>query len=290
MPYLSNCHTHTLFCDGKADPETMAAAAAAFPMSPSASPPIPPCRRKTDWALPWDRTEEYLSALSALKERYRGKLEILTGIELDADTPSSFPLSPYGVAILSLHTLHTENGAFSVDYTPELFAQGLVRMFGGDVAALWKAYYRALPENILKPRAFAPGCLLTVGHFDLLTKYNGSGRFFDENDPLYKKTAINALDRIMDSPIGKSLFFEVNTGAMARSGRSVPYPAPFLLRELCRRGAKMVMNTDAHRPEHLDVGYPTALALLAQAGFREIYRFRGDGEGVRAEALPLSAL
>lgn len=187
MPYLSNCHTHTLFCDGKADPETMAAAAAALSyvsLGFTAHSPLP---EENDWALPWDRTEEYLSALSALKERYRGKMEILTGIELDADTPSSFPLSPYGVAILSLHTLHTENGAFSVDYTPELFAQGLVRMFGGDVAALWKAYYRALPENILKPRAFAPVACLRWGILIFLQNITEAADFLMKMTPFIKK-------------------------------------------------------------------------------------------------------
>ena len=289
MNYLSNAHTHTLFCDGKASAEEMAAAAASLSFVSLGFTAHSPLPYENDWALPKEKLEAYLTVLKTLQAKYEGRMEILTGIELDSDTPASFlrEAVPFDLIVSSLHTLHTPEGEFSVDYSPALFEEGLQRLFGGDKSALLRSYYDAVAENALRKLDCPAGSAKILGHFDLITKYNKGMRFFDENDPSYQKIALTALEKILSSPAANDLFIEVNTGVMFRAGKDYPYPAPFLLRHICRMGGKMVINSDAHRPEFLYAGFDRAAKLLFEAGFREVYRFRRDGRFVRAEAMPL---
>lgn len=287
MDYLSNCHTHTLFCDGKASPEEMAAKAASLSFVSLGFTAHSPLPYANGWTLPFEKLPAYLAAVKALQNEYAGRMEILSGIELDSDTPDSFSMAPFDVIITSLHTLHSPAGEFSVDYSPAIFEEGLQTIFGGDKTALLRAYYETVAENALRELSCPEGSVRVLGHFDLITKYNKGMRFFDENDASYQKIAMTALEKVLSSPKGRELFIEVNTGVMFRAGKDYPYPAPFLLRQICRMGGKMVINSDAHCTEFLYAGFDKAAKLLYEAGFREVYRFRRDGDGVRAEALPL---
>ncbi len=61
-------HTHTTFCDGKADAATMARAAFEHHYTHlgfSAHAPVP---IKTRWNLPWARAEAYVATVRALAQ------------------------------------------------------------------------------------------------------------------------------------------------------------------------------------------------------------------------------
>ena len=103
-----------------------------------------------------------------------------------------------------------------------------------------------------------------VGHFDLLARYNGQGRFFDEDSPRYQGIAIEAVREAAKT----GAIFEVNSGAMARGIQNRIYPARFLLREIRRLGGRVVLSSDAHRAEHLAFAFPEMEAMLREEGFR----------------------
>ena len=71
--------------------------------------------------------------------------------------------------------------------------------------------------------------------------------------------------------------FEVNTGAIARGRRSVPYPSAELLRELKAREARVLVTSDAHSADTVACAFPRAEALLRETGFREIWELTGRG-------------
>ena len=102
-----------------------------------------------------------------------------------------------------------------------------------------------------------------LGHVDLIAKFNGDGTFFDEEDPRYRAAALEALHA---ADPGETLL-EINTGAMARGYRSVPYPALFLLREWRDMGGKIILTADAHSAGTIVHGYAQAAALARAAGF-----------------------
>ena len=62
--------------------------------------------------------------------------------------------------------------------------------------------------------------------------------------------------------------FELNTGAIARGLRTVPYPAAFLLDEIKAQGGAMIVNSDCHYRAKLTCWFDEAEEYLAAHGFR----------------------
>ena len=264
--FLSNCHTHTVFCDGKATAAEMAKAAyerGFVSLGFSAHSPLP---YSNDWALPLDKTNDYINTIRALKTEYLGKMDIVLGLELDAD--SAPDLSPFAYTIGSLHTLHKDGESFPVDASPVLLEEGCKKLFDGDFHKLMRFYCEKLYD-------YASEVPFTVlGHYDLPLKYNKNGRFVDENDKKYQNLMMETLDGILDRR--PDLIIEINTGGIPRAGRPYPYPAPYLLKRLHERGANMTLTSDAHRPEGIDAAYDTVTELLAEIGIRELLRLEND--------------
>ena len=104
-----------------------------------------------------------------------------------------------------------------------------------------------------------------LGHIDLITKLNGGGELFDEDDRRYRAAAREALHAADPD----ATLLEINTGAMARGYRSVPYPARFLLEEWRAMGGRIILTADAHSPGAVVFGYREAAELARAAGYRE---------------------
>ena len=249
-------HVHTLWCDGKVSPAEMAAAA--FRQGLDALGFSGHSRTFFDesWCMSKEGTEAYRREVSALREAYAGRLEILCGVEQDF-----FSLEPTGgwdYVIGSVHYLKPGGGYLPVDESPELLRAGADKYFGGDVYALAEAYFETVarvPE--------IPGCTV-IGHFDLVAKFNERTPLFDETHPRY----IAAWQAAAEKLLASGLPFELNTVALARGYRSVPYPAPPMLRYLAERGARFLLSGDSHSPDALCFAF-------------DIWRREGEALGCR---------
>ena len=261
-PFGSNCHTHTLFCDGKASAEEMIQAAineGFVSLGFSGHSPLP---YENDWAMKEKDLPLYLQTLAALKEKYQSYIEIVTGIELDAD--SEMDLSAFAYTLGSLHTLHKSGQSFPVDADKALLRRCTDELFDGNFHSLMRYYYESLYEYV-KRQPFS-----VLGHFDLPLKYNKNQEFINEDDLSYQKTALEAIDGILD--LRPELIVEINTGGIPRAGRPYPYPAPFLLKHLKQRNARMTLTADAHAPSGIAAAYRETAKLLTHLGISELYR------------------
>ena len=104
---------------------------------------------------------------------------------------------------------------------------------------------------------------------------------FDTTDPAYREAAVKAAEAL----VGKVKYFEINTGAIARGYRTMPYPDPFILKEMKRLGFCAVISSDCHDRNFLDCAYDEAARLLKEAGFTEHYVLKEEG----FVAIPLEA-
>ena len=263
--FLSNIHTHSTFCDGKASLAEMAEAAYALgflSLGFSGHAPLP---YENDWAMKEKDLPNYLKTVRDLKQQYAGRMEIYLGIELDAD--SRIDLSPYDYVLGSLHTLHKDGRSYPVDAGKDLLTECRDTLFGGDFHALMRYYYERLYDFV------KDGSFDVLGHFDLPLKYNKNGFFIDENDKKYQKNALEALDGILD--LRPDLIFEINTGGILRAGRPYPYPCPVLLSRLKERGVRMTLTADAHYPAGMAAAYDETADLLLSLGITELWRLQG---------------
>ncbi|MBR6953770.1 MAG: PHP domain-containing protein [Clostridia bacterium] len=267
----ANFHTHTTLCDGKNTPAEMARAAfdAGFEalgfsghMDPTYHMDFP----------------GYLAEIAALRAQWRGRLDILCGVELDQRwDPATVAGAEYIIG--STHFLSAPNGLteavdWSVEKSDALCREG----FGGDWYRMCTAYYEEEAWVWEKTN-----CQI-IGHFDLIARFNHQAPRFDEEDPRYLNPAREALAAL----VAKCPVVEINCGAFNRGRRRDFYPARPLLRYLKEIGGEICLGSDAHQATLLAGGFPEAEAAARACGFDHALVLRHGASGrVQWETRPL---
>ncbi|NLW77922.1 MAG: histidinol-phosphatase HisJ family protein [Ruminococcaceae bacterium] len=261
MTIRSNVHTHTTWCDGTDTPRQMAEAALALGFTDLGFSSHAPA--KFDPTCPGVASEaDYQADIAAVKAEYAGRLAVLCGIEQDACAPVN--AASYDYVIGSTHYLPLGNEYVAVDNSPEMLRLLQNEQYGSSSLAMATDFFTRTVAHTQRDKP------TVVGHFDLIAKFNRTGAFFDEESAAYKRAALDGMDALLDIVDSYGGLVEVNTGAMARGLRSVPYPAPFLLRHMAGRKARVIITSDSHQRTKLNAHFEQAQALLAQAGFRSM--------------------
>ncbi len=258
-----NLHTHTLFCDGKDTPKQMLQTAidkgfTILGFSSHAYTPYDPYA-----SMSRETTKEYIQAINKLKESAPDSIRVYLGTEED----STCPINPddYDYVIGSIRMVEKDGQFYSIDYSEEEFARIVREVWNGDIQAYAKDYYSQLEEQAKNDR------FEIVGHIDLIAKYNEDEKFFSFDDPIILEASKKAVDALAKA--GK--IFEMNTGAISRGYRTTPYPSPQILKQIKEADGKLMINTDCHARDNLDLGMNQCLELAKAAGFDELYAFDG---------------
>lgn len=263
----SNCHTHTLYCDGKNTAEEMINRAVELGFVSLGFSGHCPMSFNNEWGMTKEKTELYVKEINELKAKYKNKIEIFCGIELDEDYTDIDPDS-FDYIIASVHQIHKNGKIYSIDLSPDELSECVREAFDGSWNEMAKHYYSDLADYIIRQSCDV------VGHFDLITKFNGSEPLFDESDCQYRQAAIEAVDKILKAK--PEVIFEINTGAMFRRGNKKPYPADFILEHLKKAGAKITLTSDCHCIEAMDFAFDEVTKMLKRVGFEESYILSGD--------------
>lgn len=221
-----------------------------------------PMTFENDYAIRPEKIDEYYNHIEKLKTDYRGKIEIYNGIELDSDH-SDLDVSRFDYVIAAVHQLHCGDRIYSIDDTAEELRNCVKAEFDGSYLAMAKQYYSSLARFVCEVKPDV------VAHADLITKFNGQYKLFDEDNAEYQMISKLYLERIcLECP---DTIFEVNTGAMFRCGNKTPYPALFILKFLKEHGMRITLTSDSHSTDSLHYGFDEAVSRIKQAGFDEIY-------------------
>lgn len=256
MENKQNLHVHTSYADGKDTPEQIIEAALEQGFD---SIGFSEHSYMTFSDYPYQMTPadtvRYIKEIAELKERYRGRLDIFCGMELELF--SDMPAERFDYLIGSVHYLDLDGRILGFDRGLAETVDYVNNNFGGDGLAFARKYYETV-------------CTLSgrrgidiIGHFDLLTKNNEKAGFIDTSAKSYLDMGYEAIHALH----GRIPFFEVNTGAISRGYRSSPYPQMEFLREFRKLGFGAVITSDCHDRRHLDCFYEEARELLAEAGF-----------------------
>jgi len=264
MLILSNPHTHSQYCDGSDTPEEMVLKAIdlgfhTLGFSGHSYMPFDP-----EIGMSQEGTQSYIKEITALKEKYRGQIDIVLGIE--EDYYSNIERSPYQYVIGSFHYFrNSQSGTYyAIDNTFEEIQACINDIFQGNALNLVRCYYKKVVDTAKKK----PDIL---GHFDLIRKLNKNGCLFDESSPEYQKIALDALEACAST----GCIIEVNTGAISRGYTKTPYPSFFLLKRLAKLKASVIISSDTHSVKTIDYFFQETVEILKEAGFktvRELYR------------------
>lgn len=258
----SNVHSHTTFSDGKNTAEEMAQAALAlgfhtlgFSEHGHAD--------YDDCSMTLEQEPLYRSEIRRLKSKYAGRLQILLGYEHDWLSPAD--VSEYEYTIESVHYVPRAGTLYCVDNTREILTDAARTLYGGDMYALCRDYFRTVCESIVGTSAEI------LGHIELIMKFNEARDLFDDADPRYLGPALECAELAAKS----GQLVEVNTGAIARGYRTQPYPGAAMLRRVAECGGRIILTSDCHNRDHLDCAFAGAARLARACGFKTAWEYRG---------------
>lgn len=266
MKNKQNLHIHTTYADGKDKPEALVLEAIqrgfdSIGFSEHSYMPFSPAIRQ----LTVENMAHYKTEICALKEKYKGVIDIFCGLEMELFSDVSTDGLDYLIG--SVHYLDCNGSIVGFDRGLQETLAYIHNNFGGDGLAFAKKYFETVATLPDRHKADI------LGHFDILTKNNEQGRFIDTSPEAYLSAGMEAIHALQ----GRIPLFEVNTGAIARGYRTSPYPQMEFLREFNRCGFGVVLTSDCHDKDFLDCYYDEAQALIAEAGFKSKWILTGEG-------------
>lgn len=235
----TDLHIHSKFCDGRDYPRDIIEEAIKKGMDTVGLSPHSYTFFDTHYCMKKERQDEYIETMHELKKEYEGRINVLCGIELDyyADIDTS----KFDYIIGSVHYIKAGDDYLEVDGCPENTLKNVDKYYGGDYFAYIKDYFDTVGNVVCKTN-----CNI-IGHFDLICKFNEQVHMFDENDERYVIFWKKAIDRLLPSGVP----FEINTGAISRKNKTVPYPNADMIEYIRSKGGKFILSSDSHVKENL---------------------------------------
>jgi histidinol-phosphatase (PHP family) len=259
----SNYHTHSHFCDGKGELEDYVLTAISKGMKClgfSGHAPIP---YKIS-IMKQENLQKYIDEVNFLKQKYKDKIQILLGLEIDyipnIISPSNDKYKILDFKIGSIHYVDFFKSGipYAVDLSEESFFRGLKEIFSNDLEKLCARYYELLREMI-KTKSID-----IVGHLDKIKRYNN----FPEESLWYKKEIISTLELIKKT----NAIIEINTRSLYKEKKSYLYPSEWIIKLIKDFDIPIVVNSDAHSPDELQERFDYVQNIIEKMGFKKINR------------------
>lgn len=257
--FLCDYHTHTLYSfDGapESTPDALCRRALELGLSDIAITDHCDINGEVEGIYtPYDADAAF-AAMQEAKEAYRGRLQVVCGIELGnahqypAEAAAVLAKHPYEFVIGSLHNLRDVPDFCMLKY--EVMTTPLIN----------RLFDRALDETI--EMAAFPG-LSTVGHITYMHRYLTRAGVTFSFKPFYEK-----LEHLYRLIISRDIALELNVSTLWQ-GLGVSMPTMELLKLYRDRGGRLItIGTDAHSPANLGKSIRQGYALLRAVGFDEV--------------------
>lgn len=254
---LYTLHSHTEFCDGRAQMEAFAREAVKrgftrYGFTPHSPVPIvSPCN------MTMENVPVYLAEAERIKGEYGDRCRFYTGMEVDYLGDDWGPAHPYFASlgldytIGSVHFIPSQSGELiDIDGRFERFARNMHEHFADDIRYVVETFYFQSREML------SAGGFDILGHFDKIAQNGSLYHHGLEDEEWYVKLVDDYIDQIVASGI----VVEINTKARADHGRI--FPTERYVERLKSAGVPMIVNSDAHVPSLINASRDYALGLL----------------------------
>ncbi|MFH0865465.1 MAG: histidinol-phosphatase [Bacteroidota bacterium] len=267
-----NFHTHTIYCDGKAQPEDYVKEAVKRKMSALGFSCHSPLPFDNGYSIKEHNIEKYVSEIRALKEKYNKQINIFLGFEFDYVPGLSDDVyllkqrMATDYVIGSVHLVRNrENGRlWFIDGPEKNYLTGLQDTFNNDIKLAVQAYYYQISEMVLTQNPDI------IGHIDKIKMHN-KNRFFSEDEDWYK----DLINQLLDIVQKNGCVVEVNTRGIYRKRCDSLYPGVNILKKIYKRNIPVTISSDAHLPVELILYYDETIGILKDIGFNSIKYFSG---------------
>ncbi len=271
----STYHSHNHYCDGKYAPEEYIKTALSLGLKTFGFSSHVPVPFKNEWSMKEAELPNYIQEIQILKEKYKGQIEIYTGLEVDYIPELIGPSHPtiqqlaLDFSIGSIHFVDQfEDGMhWEIDGTHTSFLKGFKQIFQGDGKGVMLTYLSLTKEMVEKDKP------KIVGHLDKIKIHNTAETpLFSDDDKWYQDEVEETLTIIKK----KESVIEVNTRGMYKKLVDEPYPGVMILKKIRRKNIPIMLNSDSHHPREINGSYTEALDLLKTLGFTELMILRNN--------------
>ncbi len=296
-----NLHTHSIYSDGKSQPREIVEEAVRQGLTTLGFSEHSPLPFDNNFSVKSADMPKYVAEIAQLKAEFKGKIDIYCGLEADYLTGVSEPFAVTkekyhldyligGVHLVVNPALRQAQGPEETKVvepaeTPtqtinpdeiwfidgpkwEVYDEGLQKFFDGDIRRAVRQFFEQSNEMI-ENESFD-----IIAHFDKIKMHNRD-RYFHEDEPWYRKLALETLDLICK----KGLVMEINTRGIYKKRYNGFYPSPWLMEEACKMHIPALISADAHHFSEISLEFFAAEEALKKAGYRSVVNFK-DGSWV----------
>ena len=288
-----NLHTHSVYSDGKSQPREIVEEAIRQGLTTIGFSEHSPLPFDNTFSVKSADMPRYVAEIAQLKEEFKDKIDIYCALEADYLTGVSepFPVTKKkyhldyligGVHLVVNPALQQAQGLKAVGHTEmptqtinpdeiwfidgpkwEVYDEGLQKFFDGDIRRAVRRFFEQSNEMIENEQ------FDIIAHFDKIKMHNRE-RYFHEDEPWYRKLALETLDLIRE----KGLVMEINTRGIYKKRYNGFYPSPWLMEEACKMGVPAIISADAHHFSEITLEFEAAEEALKKAGYRNVVNFK----------------
>ncbi|AEC02833.1 histidinol-phosphatase [Parasphaerochaeta coccoides] len=264
MQKCGSYHTHSLYCDGNDSIRDMVDAATSQGMAALGMSSHAPCPEHNVPCLAAEAFPVYLDEIRTLGKEYTGTIKVYAAMECEYMDRSSILWGMeyqdrLDYVIGSVHSMYHDPASrpFSIDGPVEQFEALLHEKFSGRIQD-FSAYYYELQKRMIKDFRFD-----FLGHCDLITKHNRNNKYFNPDEPWYRRQ----VDSMLETAALHNVRVEVNTGGVSRGYSTDFYPSAYMRKRCHDVGISMVVTSDAHAAKNVAFGFEQAFGCLKEAGY-----------------------
>ncbi len=270
-----NFHQHSNFSDGAVDPELYVEMGLKLGLSAMGFSEHSPLPFDNPFSLKLENVDNYIETIDQLKDKYSGSIKLYRALEMDfiPDISDDFTYwknkCKTDYLIGSVHLVKPGSKSFRDNelwFTDgpkhETYDRGLEKFFDGDIRkAVTTFYYQT--NQMIETQDFD-----VLGHMDKIKMHN-QDRFFTEDETWYQ----NLVDECLELVKQKGLIVEVNTRGIYKKRSVCLFPDGLTLQKVKHHNIPIILSSDAHQPNELNLGFTDAISKLSEMGFKEVMYF-----------------
>jgi len=262
-----NYHTHTHYCDGKENMRFFVEKAIQLQFAHLGFSAHAPISEYYDFTLTETEIPDYLNEIEDFKIKYP-QIKIFKGLECDYIPEITKDFSYYknsfnlDYIIGGVHLVKVPNSEdvwFIDGPKRETYDTGIARFFNHDVKKAVTCFWEQTYEMI-ETQEFD-----IIAHIDKIKMHN-QNRFFSEDEDWYLKLVNHAVELIAN----KQVIVEINSRGLYRMRCKDFYPSDYILNKLAKAKVPMVISSDAHKAEELELYYEEAKLKLQTYGINSL--------------------
>ena len=270
-----NLHTHSVYSDGKSTLREHVEEAVRQGLTTLGFSEHSPLPFDNTFSVKSANMPRYVEEVARLKEEFKDKIDLYCALETDyipgvsetfAATQERYHLDYLIGGVHLVGQSANPDELWFIDGPKwEIYDEGLQKFFEGDIHRAVRTFFDQ-SNKMIEEEKFD-----IIAHFDKIKMHNRD-RYFHEDEPWYRKLAMETLDLIRE----KGLVMEINTRGIYKKRYMGFYPSPWLMEEAFKMGVPAVISTDAHHFSEITLEMESAGEALKKSGYRSVVCFK-DG-------------